>query len=116
MRRKNKDVAGYQILYILAMVDGDFDPREGRVINDFIEQAFPLGGNLKSALEELLNMKADDYPILLQQCSEDFYADSIEKERIEFLDFALRIISADKNIDPDENWMINKLYQDWDIS
>ena len=29
--RKNKDVAGYMILCILAVIDGDFDPREGSV-------------------------------------------------------------------------------------
>ena len=46
MNRKNKDVAGFQILNILAEVDGSFDPKEGQVIIDYIIQNFPFGGNL----------------------------------------------------------------------
>lgn len=116
MSRKNKDVAGYEILYILAMVDGEFDPREGRVIVDYIRDKFPLGGNLENAMEELSSSVASDYPILFQKCAEDFYADSNEKERIDFLKFALKMVNADEKIDSNEDWMINKLYQFWDIT
>ena len=82
MNRKNKDIAGFQILNILAEVDGSFDPKEGQVIIDYIIQNFPFGGNLEEATEELSTTTAEDYPILLQKCSEDFYADSTEKERL----------------------------------
>ncbi|NNJ54786.1 MAG: TerB family tellurite resistance protein [Bacteroidia bacterium] len=116
MSRKNKDVAGYEILYILAMVDGDFDPREGQVIVDYVTENFPLGGNLEAAMEELSSTNRDDYPILFQKCAEDFYADSNEQERIDFLKFALKMVKADEKIDSDEDWIINKLYQFWDIS
>ena len=116
MSRKNKDVAGYEILYILAMIDGEFDPREGQVIVDYIKEKFPLGGNLETAMEELSSTNQDDYPLLLQKCAEDFYADSNEKERLEFLKFALKMVNADEKIDSNEDWMINKLYHFWDIS
>ena len=115
-KRKNKDVAGYMILCILAVIDGDFDPREGEVVVDYMEENFPLGGNLDSAYEELSTTAEEDMPLLLQKCAEDFYADSNEKERIKFLDFALKLITADNNVDANENWVINKLYQFWDIN
>ena len=116
MNRKNKDVAGFQILNILAEVDGSFDPKEGQVIIDYIIQNFPFGGNLEEATEELSTTSTEYYPILLQKCSEDFYADSTEKERLELLDFALKLIKADDKIAEMENLMVNRLYQYWDIN
>jgi len=116
MSRKNKDIAGFQILNILAEIDGDFDPKEGRVIIDYVGQNFPFGGNLEDALEELSITSHEDYPILLQKCAEDFYADSTDKERLELIDFAIKLIKADDKIDDDENLLVNKLYQYWDIN
>ncbi len=114
--RKNKDIAGYLILSILAAVDGDFDAREGKIIVDYIQNSFPLGGNFESALEVMSTTPEEDYPLLLQKCAEDFYADSTEQERIDFLDFALKLVRADESVDEDESFMINKLYQFWDIN
>ena len=116
MSRKNKDIAGFQILNILAEIDGDFDPKEGRVIIDYVGQNFPFGGNLEDALEELSITSHEDYPILLQKCAEDFYADSTDKERLELIDFAIKLIKADDKIDDDENLLVNKLYQYWDLN
>lgn len=115
MNRRNKDVAGFQILNILAEIDGEFDPKEGRIIIDYVAKNFPLGGNLEDALQQLSTTANDEYPLLLQKCAEDFYADSTEKERLELLDFALKLIKADDNIASEENTLINKLYQYWDI-
>ena len=116
MNRKNKDIAGFQILNILAEVDGSFDPKEGQVIIDYIIHNFPFGGNLEEVTEELSTTTAEDYPILLQKCSEDFYADSTEKERLKLIDFALKLIKADDQIEEMENLMVNRLYQYWDIN
>ena len=88
---------------------------EGHVISDYVAETFPLGGNLETAVEELSTTKREDYPLLFQKCAEDFYADSTEKERLEFIEFALQLIKADQTIEPDESWMLNKLYQYWDI-
>jgi uncharacterized tellurite resistance protein B-like protein len=115
MNRKNKDIAGFQILNILAEVDGDFDPTEGKVIVEYVSHHFPLGGNLESALEELSTSKAEDYPILLQKCAEDFYADSTDSERLELIDFALKLIKADDKIAKEEDSLLNSLYQYWDL-
>ena len=115
MSRKNKDIAGFQILNILAEVDGVFDASEGKVIIDYVGRNFPFGGNLESATEELSTTSEDDYPILLQKCAEDFYADSTDKERLELIDFAIKLIKADDKIDDQENLLLNKLYQYWDI-
>ncbi len=114
--RKNKDISGFQILNLLAEIDGDFNPKEGQVIIDFVVKKIPLGGNLEDAMEEVSTTDKEDYPILLQKCAEDFYADSNEKDRLELLDFALKLQKADNKIDQNENWLINKLYQYWDLA
>lgn len=113
--RRNKDIAGYMILNIMAEIDGNFDPSEGQVIAEYVATNFPLGGNLESAMEELSNTPNEDYPILFRRCAEDFMADSTEAERIEFLQFALDLVKADDIVDAEESWMINKLYMYWDI-
>jgi uncharacterized tellurite resistance protein B-like protein len=115
-RRRNKDISGYQILCILAEADGDFDPREGNVIAEYISEHFPFGGNLDLAMEEVSNTPLEDYPLLLQRCAENFYADSTEAERTHFLEFAIQVITADNKVEPQEDWMINTLYQYWDIN
>lgn len=115
-KRKNKDIAGYQILSILAEIDGDFDPREGKVIVEYVAEKFPFGGNLERANEELSTTSPDDYPVLLQQCAEDFYTDSTEEERLELINFALKVLLADEVVDESENKLLDTLYQYWDIN
>ncbi len=100
---------------ILAQIDGDFDPSEGGVIAKYVSESFPLGGNLANAMEVISTTEKEDYPLLFRQCAEDFYADSTEKERLHFVDFALKLIRADDTVDQEENWMLNKLYQYWDL-
>ena len=114
--RKNKDVSGFQILNLLAEIDGDFNADEGQVIVDYVAKKFPLGGNLEDAMEEVSTTNPEDYPILLQKCAEDFYADSNEEERLELIDFAIKVLKADNKIDESENWLVNKLYQYWDLA
>ena len=115
IKRRNKDIAGYLILNILAQIDGDFNPSEGSVIAAYVSESFPLGGNLENALEDLSSMNQSDYPLLFEKCAEDFYADSTEKERLHFIDFALKLIKADDKVDQEENWLLNKLYEYWDL-
>ncbi len=116
MNRKNKDISGFQILNILAEIDGYFDPKEGSIIVDYVAKNFPFGGNLEDALEEISVTNQEDYSLLLQKCAEDFYADSTEKERLELIDFALKLIKADDKIDDREDLLIKDLYEYWDIT
>lgn len=115
MNKRNKDIAGYQILCILSEVDGDFDPREGTVIVDYIRRQFPVGGNLDAAVEELSVMKAEEYEDHLELLAADFYADSTKEERLEFLHFAMDLINADESVLSQEGRLITKLFDLWDI-
>jgi hypothetical protein len=45
----------------------------------------------------------------------DFYEDSIEKERNDFLNKAVRMVMADKQITVEENQFLIELFNSWDI-
>ncbi|MCB0735134.1 MAG: TerB family tellurite resistance protein [Flavobacteriales bacterium] len=111
----NKDVAGYEMLLLLAESDGDFDPREGETIIDFIQQKFPLGGNLDAAIENISSLSKDDFMPRIDELAEDFYSDSSEEERKEFLQFALQLVRADEKLAKEENMLITRLFEAWDI-
>ncbi|MFT5512299.1 MAG: putative tellurite resistance protein B-like protein [Bacteroidia bacterium] len=111
----NKDITGYLILSILAEADGDFDAREGSVIVDYINKNFPLGSNLEQAGEEISALKPAEYETKLVQLAQDFYVESSEEERTDFLRFAMKLVRADDQIADEENVLITKLFEAWDI-
>jgi uncharacterized tellurite resistance protein B-like protein len=111
----NKDVTGYELLLILAEADGSFDPREGSVIIDFIKEAFPLGGNLDAAIENVSSLRPDEYPIRIEELAEDFYSESNEVDRKHFMQFAIKLVRADDKLDDEENILITKLFELWDL-
>jgi uncharacterized tellurite resistance protein B-like protein len=114
-KRRNKDIAGYEILCILARIDGEFDPREGTVITDYMKENFPLGGNFDFALERLSALDAEDFEKHMLDCATDFYADSTEEERTTFLRFAMNLIRADEKVAKEEDLLITRLFEAWDV-
>ena len=111
----NKDIAGFHILSILSETDGDFNPSEGLVIVDYLEKNFPLGGNFDDEIEVLSTLKKEDYSKHLKIAAEAFYKESTPKERIDFLKFALKLIRADEKVAREEDKMISRLFEMWDI-
>ena len=111
--KKNKAIAGYHLLMILSAVDGKFSVKEDLVIEKWLEKEFPLRVNLDKETEFLSKMNPDDYMIHFQSCMADFYEDSTEGERLELIDYAIRLAKADKNISYEENIFINELFNEW---
>ena len=112
----NKAIAGYHILSLLSMVDDEFDPTEGLVIVDYLKMNFPpLHINLDNEVERLSTLKKEEYPNHFSNCLDAFYSDSNEKERIDFLKFAVKLIKADHKITMDENKYFNEIIDHWDL-
>ncbi|NUM31458.1 MAG: TerB family tellurite resistance protein [Bacteroidetes bacterium] len=115
MAKNNKDVSGYQLLSMLSQGDGDFAPQEGNVIVNYIRKNFPIGGNLENALEEISSLKNEDYMLFFEKKAIDFYEESTENERVDFLKFAMKLINADEKVVKEENTMISKLFDWWGL-
>ena len=111
--KKNKPIAGYHILMILSAVDGKFNVNEDLIIEKWLEKEFPLRVNLDKETELLSKLNPDDYMIHFQKCMADFYEDSTERERIQFLDYAIKLAKAVKPITPEENIFIDELFNEW---
>ena len=111
---KNKAIAGYHMLMILSAVDEQFNGREDKVIRDYLIENFPPKTNLDHEMEILSQLDASDYPIHFNNAMNDFYLDSTPNERSHFIDFAVKLIVADKNVTPRENLFLNELYNAWE--
>ena len=111
--KMNKPIAGYHMLMILSAVDGKFSVKEDLVIEKWLEKEFPLRVNLDKETEALSALKQDDYMIHFQKCMADFYEDSVEEERNELIDYAIKLAKADKTITHEENIFINELFNEW---
>jgi hypothetical protein len=46
---------------------------------------------------------------------DDFYDDATEKERLDFIEFALKLTKADNIITKKENYYLNLLFDHWNI-
>ncbi|MBK9637068.1 MAG: TerB family tellurite resistance protein [Bacteroidetes bacterium] len=111
---KNKAIAGYHMLMILSAVDEYFNGKEDKVIRDYIIENFPPKMNLDTEMEILSQIDPSDYPIYFNNAMNDFYMDSTADERSHFIDFAVKLVIADKNITPKENLYLNELYNAWE--
>jgi hypothetical protein len=44
----------------------------------------------------------------------DFYEDSVAQERVDFLNFAVKVVKADKKITSEENKYLKELFFAWE--
>ncbi len=114
MIKMNKVMAGYHMLMILSQVDGDFDVSEGKVIVKYLKEAFPFRVELDNELSILSALPKEDYFMHFNNAMNDFYEDSIPQERVDFLNFAVKMVKADKKITHEENKYLKELFFAWE--
>jgi uncharacterized tellurite resistance protein B-like protein len=113
-RKMNKAIAGYHMLMLLSNVDGDFTPDEGALIVDYLSETFPFRVNLDNEIEFISKLKREDYLPHFAKAMDDFYQDSTEHERADFISFAVKMVKADNKITPTENIFLEQLLDGWD--
>lgn len=109
----NKPLAGYRMLMILSVVDGKVFAKEDLIIKKWVEEEMPVHVNLDPEIEILSSLKPEDYMIHFQKCMADFYEDTTEEERNQFLEYAIKLTKAVKPITPEENAFIDELFNEW---
>ncbi len=114
LKKMNKVMAGYHMLMILSQVDGKFDKAEGKVVIKYLKEAFPFYVSLDTEIEVLSILPQEDYFLHFNNAMNDFYEDSTAEERVHFLDFAVKMVKADKIITNEENKYLKELFFAWD--
>lgn len=107
-------MAGYHMLMILSQVDGDFDVAEGKIIVKYLKDSFPFRVDLDNEVSVLSALPKEDYFIHFNNAMNDFYEDSTSQERVDFLNFAVKIVKADKKITAEENKYLKELFFAWE--
>lgn len=113
-RKLNKAEAGYQMLQILSAVDGEFSAAEDIIIKKFLVDYALSDYQMEEETEVVSTIDPEDYIIYFHKAMDDFYEDSIRDERIQFLDFAVKLVKADNRITKDENIFLNELFNAWE--
>jgi uncharacterized tellurite resistance protein B-like protein len=112
----NQSIAGYHMLMILSEVDGYFDDSEKTIIEEYIKENFEIPINLETENRVLSTLPKELYMEHFQKVANDFFWDSTPEQRIDFINFAFKLVNADKKLSKEENLYIDALYQQWDLS
>lgn len=113
-KTNSKALAGYQMLQLLAAVDGNFSVEEDLIIRNYMVENFPEKADLDDAMEVLSVLDRSDYSLHFEKCMNDFYADSTQEERVHFMDFAVKLTKADNFLSQKENVFLKMLFDGWD--
>lgn len=111
--KTNKTIAGYHLLMILSAIDFTFSPSEDKVIRAYLEQEFPFRVNLDQEMDLISALKPEEWEQHFNIYMDDFYEDATQEELLDFFNFALQLINADKIVTHTENHYIKILYQKW---
>lgn len=114
MIAENKAVAGYHILMILSHVDGHFASEEADVVHKYIKQHFATDFNLDEENHFLKTLHPHDYYFHFKVCMDNFYRKSSPTERSSMIDFAVKMVKADRKITREENIFLNELLNGWE--
>lgn len=110
----SRAVAGYHMLMILSAIDGNFNGKGDRLIQNYLDENY--GGLLDMELERsvISSLPIVDYAIHFNNAMNDFYMHSTKNERNQLLDMATRVVALDKKISPRENLFLKELFNAWE--
>lgn len=111
----NKAIAGYHMLMILSVVDGNYEVAEGKVIVDFLAKNYQLHIDIEKENQALLEVDKHRIPQHFGQSAREFESVTNEEERIDFLMFAYKLIMAEGKLAMEEEKIFISLAHLWKI-
>ena len=112
-RKFNKPIAGFHLLMILTHADGKFAKEEGDVIIEYLTETFPFRVEIDEEVHFLSLLPRDKYMEHFRKAMNDFYEDTTQHERDQFLEFAVKLVKADNVIAEEENVFLKELFDSW---
>ena len=110
----NTTRAGYHMLQILSTADGKLDAGKDLVIRNYLTNEFPFDVNLDYEMDIISNLAPEDYPLHFNKAMEDFTLDSTPEERSKFLNYAMQLAAADREVTKEENAYLHELFMSWE--
>lgn len=86
------------------------------MISEFLENAFSGKIDLIKEQAFLKAYPGEDLASHFEEVAIRFYAISEPEDRYKLLDFAMKVVMADQEMKPEENKLINQLYDSWDMA
>lgn len=114
-RKSNKSIAGYHLLMILSAVDYKFHPEEEKVIQDYMLEEFPFRLNLDNETAVIAELQPSEWKKHFEFHAQCFYDDSTEEERLQFIDFAKKLIKASDDVSNTEHQFYTQMKKIWNL-
>lgn len=115
IKKMNKTEAGFHILTLLSLADGEVHASETEVILDFLNDHFNDNIDLIKEQAFLRALPEEEYEGHFRETAEHFFSVSSPDERHTITRFAMDIVMADEDLANHENKLVNQLYDCWDI-
>lgn len=115
IKKMNKTEAGFHLLMLLSLADGNLKESESDVVIDFLNDHFNDNVDLIKEQAFLRALPATEHENHFTETAEHFYTISSEDERHTITRFAMEVVMADESMQQHENKLIQKLFDCWDI-
>jgi uncharacterized tellurite resistance protein B-like protein len=113
--KMNKTEAGFHILMMLSLVDGNIQSSESSVILDFLEENFSEPIEIIKEQAFIRACPEEDRLQHFTESAQQLYKISNPADRDKFIAFAMQVVMADKKMEQAENAYINALYDTWGL-
>jgi uncharacterized tellurite resistance protein B-like protein len=114
--KMNQKEAGFHLLVLLSLADGNSSSAETDVILEFLDQAFPGSIDLIKEQAFVKVLPEEERENHFREIAARFLAISDSEERTLLIEFAMKLVMADARMDQAENSYINLLYDLWDMA
>lgn len=115
MKELTLEQCGYHLLFLLSIVDGNFDDRETEPIVNYLRRNAEGGFDIEQENAFLNSIPEEDFADHFNHVARRYLELSNEDQRNEFLLFALSLVLADGSIAEEENISFSTLAEYWGI-
>lgn len=113
--KMNKTEAGFHLLMILSLADGNIQAAESSVILEFLEENFHEPIEIIKEQAFLRALPEEERLNHLTETAHQLYKITNQEERHNLIEFAMKVVMADKKMELEENSFINALFDAWDL-
>ncbi|MCG9881085.1 MAG: TerB family tellurite resistance protein [Bacteroidia bacterium] len=113
--KMNKTEAGFHLLMTLSLVDGQIESSESSIVLNFIEENFSDPIEIIKEQAFIRACPEEDRLQHFTETAQQFYSISTPEERNKLIEFAMKVVMADKKMEANENQYINALYDCWGL-